>query len=140
MRGRWAARPTGLALGSALAADGAGVVLLAAADARSRSGASGGYLLFWAGLALVFVPSAGVLLLSRRGRATRLAVALGFGLALYLAKVVYEPTAFTFHDEFAHYRNAANLLASGQLFGYNPLIRATGYYPGLAVATEPSCG
>jgi hypothetical protein len=63
-------------------------------------------------------------------------VALGFGLALYLAKVVYEPTAFTFHDEFAHYRNAANLLASGQLFGYNPLIRTTGYYPGLAVATD----
>lgn len=139
-RGRWAARwiahATGLALGGAFAADGAGVVLLAAADARSRSGASGGYVLFWAGLALVFLPSAGVLLLSRRGRAPRLAVALGFTFALYMAKVVYEPTAFTFHDEFAHYRNAANLLSSGQLFGYNPLIRATGYYPGLAVATD----
>jgi hypothetical protein len=131
-----AIRATGLAVGSAFAADGAGVVLLAAADARARTGASGGYLLFWAGLALIFVPSAAVLLLSRRGRAARLAVALGFGLALYLAKVVYEPTAFTFHDEFAHYRNAANLLASGHLFGYNPLIRATGYYPGLAVATD----
>lgn len=136
IRGRRAARATGLALGSAFAADAAGVLLLAAADARSRSGASGGYLLFWAGLGLIFAPSAGVLLLSRRGREARLAVALAFGLALYLAKVVYEPTAFTFHDEFAHYRNAANLLASGRLFGYNPLIRATGYYPGLAVATD----
>jgi hypothetical protein len=136
VRGRLANRATGLALGSAFVCDGAGVALLAAADAESRSGAPGGYLLFWAGLALIFAPSAGVLLLSRRGRETRLAVALGFGLALYLAKVVYEPTAFTFHDEFAHYRNAANLLASGRLFGYNPLIRATGYYPGLAVATD----
>jgi hypothetical protein len=138
VRGRWAACETGLAVGSAFAADGAGVVLLAAADARARSGDSSGagYLLFWAGLALIFLPSAGVLLLSRRGRAARLAVALGFGLALYLAKVVYEPTMFAFHDEFAHYRNAANLLASGQLFGYNPLIRATGYYPGLAAATD----
>ena len=136
IRGRLAGRVTGLALGSALAADGAGILLLAEADSRSRAAASGSYLLFWAGLALIFVPSAGVLLLSRRGRATRLAVVLGFGLALYLAKVVYEPTMFTFHDEFAHYRNAANLLASGQLFGYNPLIRATGYYPGLAVATD----
>ena len=131
-----AMRATGLAVGAAFAADGLGVALLALADAWSREGASGGYFLFWAGLALVFLPSAGVLLLSRHGRAGRLAVALGFGLALYLAKVVYEPTAFTFHDEFAHYRNAANLLASGQLFGYNPLIRATGYYPGLAVATD----
>jgi hypothetical protein len=131
-----AMRATGLAVGAAFAADGLGVALLALADARSREGASGGYLLFWAGLALVFLPSAGVLLLSRRGRAGRLAVALGFGLALYLAKVVYEPTTFTFHDEFAHYRNAANLLASSQLFCYNPLIRATGYYPGLAVATD----
>ncbi|MGH6653797.1 MAG: hypothetical protein ACRDVE_01170 [Actinocrinis sp.] len=134
--GRRATRATGLAVGSAFVSDGAGVLLLAAADARSRSGASGGYLLFWAGLALIFAPSAWVLLLSRRGRETRLAVALGFGLALYLAKVVYEPTTFTFHDEFAHYRNAANLLTSGQLFGYNPLIRVTGNYPGLAVATD----
>ncbi|MGH3166354.1 MAG: hypothetical protein ACRDN0_10735, partial [Trebonia sp.] len=116
-------------------ADGAGVILLAVADARSRAGASG-YLPFWAGLVLIFVPSAAVLLLSARSREARLAAALGFGLALYLAKVVYEPTAFTFHDEFAHYRNAANLLAPGQLFGYNPLIRATAYYPGLAVATD----
>ena len=136
IRRRWAFRATGLAVGSALAADGAGVALLAAANAQSRSGGSGGYLLFWGGLALIFLPSAGVLLLSRRGRQARLAVALGFTLGLYLAKVVYEPTAFTFHDEFAHYRNAANLLSSGQLFGYNPLIRATGYYPGLAVATD----
>lgn len=136
MLGRRAASAPGLTVGAAFAADGVAVALLAAADARSRSGASGGYPLFWAGLALIFLPSAGVLLLSRRGRGARLAVALGFGLALYLAKVVYEPTAFTFHDEFAHYRNAANLLTSGQLFGYNPLIRATGYYPGLAVATD----
>jgi hypothetical protein len=133
---RQVTRATGLAVGLAFLADGAGVAALAVADARSRSGGSGGYLLFWAGLALILVPSAWVLLLSARGRAARLAVALGFGLALYLAKVVYEPTAFTFHDEFAHYRNASNLLASGQLFGYNPLIRATGYYPGLAAATD----
>lgn len=130
------AHATGLALGLALSADGLGVLLLATADARSRSGASGGYLLFWAGLAFIFVPTAAVLLLSRRSRESRLAVALAFGVALYLAKVVYEPTMFTFHDEFAHYRNASNLLTSGQLFGYNPLIRATGYYPGLAVATD----
>jgi hypothetical protein len=134
--GRRAVHATGLALGSAFMADGVGVVLLALADERSRSGVSGGYLLFWAGLAAIFLPSAWVLLLPQRSREVRLAVALGFGLALYLAKVVYEPTMFTFHDEFAHYRNAANLLASGQLFGYNPLIRATGYYPGLAVATD----
>jgi hypothetical protein len=129
-------RATGLALGLTFGADGVGVLLLAAADARSRSGASGGYLLFWAGLAAILLPSAAVLLLTRQSREARLAVALGFGLALYLAKVVYEPTAFTFHDEFAHYRNAVNLLTSGELFGYNPLIRATAYYPGLAVATD----
>jgi hypothetical protein len=133
---RPAAGGTGLAVGLAFLADGAGVAALAVADAQSRSGAPYGYPLFWGGLALILVPSAWVLLLSRQGRAARLAVALGFGLSLYLAKVAYEPTMFTFHDEFAHYRNASNLLASGQLFGYNPLIRATGYYPGLAVATD----
>jgi hypothetical protein len=130
------ARVTGWLLGLTFAADGLGVLLLSAADARSRSGASGGYPLFWAGLASILVPSAGALMLSRQSKEVRLVLTLGFGLALYLAKVVYEPTAFTFHDEFAHYRNAVNLLASGQLFGYNPLIRTTAYYPGLAVATD----
>jgi hypothetical protein len=128
-------RATGLALGLAFSADGVGVLSLAAADAHSRSGTSG-YFLFWAGLACILLPSAAVLLLSRQGKESRLAVALGFGLALYLSKVVYEPTVFTFHDEFAHYRNAVNLLSSGGLFGYNPLIRATAYYPGLAAATD----
>jgi hypothetical protein len=128
-------RATGLALGLAFSADGVGVLSLAAADAHSRSGTSG-YLLFWAGLACILLPSAAMLLFSRQGKEVRLAVALGFGLALYLSKVVYEPTVFTFHDEFAHYRNAVNLLSSGGLFGYNPLIRATAYYPGLAAATD----
>jgi hypothetical protein len=128
-------RATGLALGLALSGDGIGVLALAAADAHSRSGMSG-YLFFWTGLAFILLPSAAVLLLSRQNKEVRLAVALGFGLALYLSKVVYEPTVFTFHDEFAHYRNAVNLLSSGGLFGYNPLIRATAYYPGLAAATD----
>ena len=132
---REAIRATGLALAIAFGADGVGVLALAAADAHSRSGTSG-YLLFWAGLACIFVPSAAVLLFSRQGKEVRLAVALGFGLALYLAKVVYEPTIFTFHDEYAHYRNAVNLISTDSLFTYNPLIRATAYYPGLAGATD----
>jgi hypothetical protein len=130
-----ARRATGLALGLALSADGVGVLSLAVANAHSRIGTSG-YFLFWAGLACILLPSAAVLLFSQQEKEVRLAAALGFGLALYLSKVVYEPTVFTFHDEFAHYRNAVNLLSSGDLFGYNPLIRATAYYPGLAAATD----
>jgi hypothetical protein len=113
-----------------------GIILLAAAYAHSRAGESGSYLLFWAGLLVILLPAVAVLMLLQLEREIRLVVSLGFGLALYLVKILYEPTIFTFHDEFAHYRNAINLFTSGDLFGYNPLIRTTAYYPGLAVATD----
>jgi hypothetical protein len=121
---------------STFCAFGLGILLLSAADAASRKDTSGDYLLFWAGLLTIFLPAVVVLLLSQLDRGRRLAISLGFGLTLYLAKVLYEPTVFTFHDEYAHYRNAINLFMSGGLFDYNPLIRTTAYYPGLAVATD----
>ena len=58
------------------------------------------------------------------------------GSFLYLAKAaVWEPSSFSFSDEFAHWRNADNALRLGRSIGFNPLIPATAKYPGLTDAT-----
>ena len=56
-------------------------------------------------------------------------------IAFYLVKYLSSPTVFTFGDEYIHLRNTQNILQSGHLFGYNPLLPSAAYYPGLAAAT-----
>ena len=112
-----------------------GVLSVAGADIRSRGSASGAYGLFWLGLALIFLPAAWQLCRRGTARNERLALVVVVGLSLYLVKCLYSPSAFVFHDEFAHLRTAINLRSTGQLFGFNPEIRVAGDYPGLALVT-----
>jgi hypothetical protein len=112
-----------------------GVLAVAQADTGSRVSASYSYGLFWLGLGLILVPIAWQL--CRRGtvRNERLALVVVLGVALYLVKCMYSPTAFVFHDEFAHVRTILNIQNSGRLFGFNPEIRVAADYPGLALVT-----
>ena len=112
-----------------------GVLSVAGADIRSRGSASGAYGLFWLGLALIFLPAAWQLCRRSTPRTERLVLVVVVGLSLYLVKCLYSPSAFVFHDEFAHLRTVINLRNTGQLFGFNPEIRVAGDYPGLALVT-----
>lgn len=58
-----------------------------------------------------------------------------FSIAMYLIKVLYEPSRFALHDELAQTRSTGNLLASHHLFGANPIVRAYPYFPGMNSAT-----
>lgn len=114
----------------ALAA-GAGLALIAIANALSRTGQTGGQAAFWCGILLIVVPVALRLTgadASLRERAAILTVA---GLALYGAKLLRDPFAFTFADELAHLRNVQNILQSGSLFEPNSILPITPHYPGL---------
>jgi hypothetical protein len=104
------------------------------ANTASAHGHSG-YWLFWAGVLLVFTPAAWRLIGARVARGERVLLVVMEGSALYLAKVIREPSSFSFSDEFAHWRNAENALHLGHLFGFNPLIPATARYPGLTDVT-----
>ncbi len=112
-----------------------GVLSVSGADIRSRAGTSGSYGLFWLGLALIFVPAAWQLCRRNTPRNERIVLAVVVGVALYLVKCLYSPTAFVFHDEFAHLRTVIDLRNTGQLFGFNPEIRVAADYPGLALVT-----
>ena len=110
---------------------GAGLALIAIANALSRSGHGGGQAAFWCGILLVVIPAALRLAgpdASLRERAAIVALA---GIALYGAKLLRDPFDFTFADELAHLRNLQNILHSGNLFEPNSILPVTPHYPGL---------
>jgi hypothetical protein len=112
----------------------AGLALVRQADVRAVQGANYGtsVYLFWAGLICIFAPAATRVLMRRTARAERLMLVLMLGVALYLVKIEGSPNAFTFFDEYIHVRNTQDILRTGHLFQYNPLLPTAAYYPGLA--------
>ena len=94
-----------------------------------------GLIFFLTGLGFVFVPIAVRMTMRGTGRAERIALAILLGLALYAVKIQGSPQGFTFIDEYIHLRGTQNILRSGRIFQYNPLLPTVAYYPGLAAVT-----
>jgi hypothetical protein len=109
------------------------------ADGRAGLGTNSvpGIRLFWLGQVLILVPVAGRLLsrrhLSNGNTVTLIAVVT---VAEYLIKVNYSPLGFAFNDEFLHWRNTTNMLASGKLFEQNYGLPVGTYYPGIEEVTS----
>jgi hypothetical protein len=104
---------------------------MSVADALSRTGRSGGSLLFWPAIALIFLPAAMRLCGERARPAERVVTVVAVGMGLYFVKVLRDPFAFTYGDEFSHLYNLQSILATGRLFGSNPILPVTPNYPGL---------
>jgi hypothetical protein len=126
----------------AVAVMAAGVLVISAADAVGRAGLGGGahdaaVAAYWLGEALIFAgPTALVLGRATPGEAPAAWLAVALGLATYLVKYLYSPTAFQFSDEFLHLRTLATLLASHHLFGVNYALPVSPGYPGIEVVTS----
>lgn len=112
-----------------------GLLLTAMAYTGSRSGASWAELLFWIGLLVAVLPIAVRLISVEASRVERLGLLAWLGLALYIAKVMHSPIAFTFADELIHAGSANVILQSGHLFSDIPMLPAISYYPGLETVT-----
>lgn len=108
-----------------------GLLLVAFATTLARSGNPWAEPLLWVGLGLLFLPIAARILLVEAERHERIGLLLVLGIALYLVKVLHSPAHFTFADEFMHWRTAEDMLSSGSLFVYNPLLPISSLYPGL---------
>ena len=115
----------------------AGLGCVQIADQRAFSGGSygTGMIFFWTGLLFVFVPAAVRMTMRGTGRAERMALAIALGVALYVIKIQGAPYGFTFIDEYIHLRNTQDILHTGHIFHYNPLLPTAAYYPGLAAVT-----
>ncbi len=94
-----------------------------------------GLIFFWTGLGFVFMPIAARMTMRGTGRAERIALAILLGLALYVIKIQGSPQGFTYIDEYIHLRNTQDILRSGRILQYNPLLPTATYYPGLAAVT-----
>ena len=116
-------------------AAGLGCVQLADQRAFSGGGYGTGLIFFWTGLFFVFVPAAVRMTVRRTERAERMALAIVLGAALYVIKIQGSPHGFTFIDEYIHLRNTQDILLTGRIFHYNPLLPTAAYYPGLAAVT-----
>jgi hypothetical protein len=110
----------------------AGVVVVGDSYRQAATGkpAETYYALFWLGMLLAVVPVACLILARVTGTVSRL-WAIGL-LALITAfpKYLRNPTAPLYHDEYAHWHQAQEVLATGHLFRPNNIIPIVQYFPG----------
>lgn len=115
---------------------GGALLVMAGADALSRTGRPGGQALFWIALLLPFTVAAFRLASPAPSRKERVGIVVVLGLTFYFMKVLQYPLTFLYPDEFVHGYNAQRTLDTDSLFSENPLIKITPHYPGLATVTN----
>jgi hypothetical protein len=114
---------------------GHGLVVVALADVLARDGSRWAQPLFWAGMALLWVPPIARIIGREATRGERVAVLVLLGMAMYVVKVLYSPRYFVGYDEFLHWRTAEDIGRAEKLFNSNPLLPVSPLYPGLEIVT-----
>jgi hypothetical protein len=109
----------------------AGVAAVAAGNIGAHSGAWWSELAFYGGLLLIGLPIAVRLLMPAAEGTERVSLVVLLAVALFLCKVVHEPTSFGAFDEFLHWRTAQDIDITGRVFTPNALLGVSPYYPGL---------
>ena len=112
-----------------------GLILVALANALSRSGEGQYEILLWAGVLTLIVPVAVRLASAAPTRRERISLVLLSVLGLYLMKVLHSPQEFIFSDELVHLHNVNSILQNGTLFNSNSILSVTPLYPGLETIT-----
>jgi hypothetical protein len=128
---------TGWGWSPAFAVVAGGALLIAtAANALSRSGRGGSATLFWIAVLALVIVAVFRLASPIPTRRERLSIAVMVGMTLYLVKVLKDPFAFTYSDEFIHSFNALKVLETGSLLHDNPILPVTPQFIGLPTATS----
>jgi len=112
----------------------AGAALLVAANLAAERDTGRQFGLFWLGLLVFTLPA--VVWLVRRDTSARQRVAIltAYACFTFLPKLLRTPSGPLFHDEFAHWRQAREILVDGRLFEQNPIVKVVGDFPGLHAA------
>ncbi len=108
-----------------------GVLCVALADAAHRGSNGPAQTFFWIGIVIIVLPVATRLCSIDATRLERVGLIALFGLALYLTKVTYSPSRLPFSDEFVEFRTVLDILNTGGMFHFNPLLPVSSSYPGL---------
>lgn len=93
------------------------------------------FIWFWAGMCVIEIPLIAVI--ARRGTsaAVRSGLLLIIGFTSFAPKLLRDPGAPLYHDEYAHWRATYDIVASGRLFEPAQIVPIIGRYPGLHAAT-----
>ena len=139
--GRHAARAGGRDGGPLIAAvaacEVAGLTAIAASYLIAQTTASdeAEFIWFWLGMIAIELPVIAVI--ARRGSsaAARSAALVVLGFVSYAPKLLRDPSGPAYHDEFAHWRDTYDIVASGRLFQNAQIIPIIARYPGLHATT-----
>ncbi len=93
------------------------------------------FIWFWAGMNLMELPLIALIARRRTGAAARSALLLIIGFTSYAPKLLRDPSAPLYHDEYAHWRATYDIIASGRLFEPAQIVPIIARYPGLHAAT-----
>lgn len=93
------------------------------------------YAVFWVGVLAAMLP---LVMLTTSGQASRFDRSWGvalLGIVTAVPKNLRNPDQPLYHDEYAHWREAVDVLGTGQLFRPNALIPIVQFFPGTSAST-----
>ena len=136
------ATPTRLSWPVVLASAAVGIVVIGLSYRLSASGAAPDlyYATFWVGMLLALLPVVARVVGEYGQRVWGLAL---LGLLTAVPKFLRNPSGPSYHDEYAHWREAVDVLSTGELMRPNDLIPIVQFYPGtsgLTAATHALTG
>jgi len=123
-----------------VAAASAGTVIIGLSYRLSAQGYSAQvyYIVFWLGLLTAMLPVVARLVAPTGTRVSRLWGVLLFAVITAIPKYLRNPTGPSYHDEYAHWREAIDVLGAGHLFVPNTTIPIVEYFPGTSALTLAS--
>lgn len=115
----------------------AGTLVIGVSYRLSASGAASElyYVTFWVGLLLAMLPPGVRMAASWGARAQRVWALALVGVLTFVPKYLRNPVAPSYHDEYAHWHDAVDVLSAGRLFQGNALIPIVEYFPGTSALT-----
>ncbi|WP_127501701.1 hypothetical protein [Actinoplanes solisilvae] len=122
---------TGWCAATLVVTGAAGAALLVAATNAAEWDTGHQFGLFWLGMLVFTLPAVAWLVRRRTGARLRVAILTAYACFTYLPKLLRTPDGPLFHDEFAHWRQASDILLDGRLFEQNPIVKVVGDFPGL---------
>jgi len=114
---------------------GLGAVVNGYRIARGTLTSTSEFTWFWLGMIVMLLPVAALIARAATPRGTRAALLILYGCVSYAPKLLRDPTAPAFHDEFAHWRATEEILSTGKLFQPNTIVPIISQYPGLHAVT-----
>lgn len=119
------------------AAEVAGMAAVARAYqlAQATTSSTPEFAWFWAGMALMVLPLAGLAASRTMLPAMRTGLLILYGFVSYAPKLLRSPASPVYHDEFASWRQTEGILRTGGLFHGNQIVPIAADYPGLHALT-----